>query len=139
MAATPTLGSGSWVQYNVTTQSPLSALPTAAEQTIGLIRTAFTAEGKQYFQVVWNPGSQTPETGLYTEDQLCAITQQQAADITNKMNSGSWQPSGGTPSSNYQQPAVPALSLPPGLQGESVTPTLTGPTNQPLDPGTGYQ
>jgi hypothetical protein len=114
-------------------------LPSAAEQTIGIVRQLFTAQGTQYAQVVWNPGSQTPATGLYTADQLCAITQQQAADLTNQMNAGTYQPPTGTPSSNYQQPSVPTLALPPALQGQQVTPTLTGPTNEPLSPRTGYQ
>lgn len=132
------MSTGSWVQYNVTTQSPLSPMPSAAEQTIGLVRQLFTAQGKQYAQVVWNPGSQYPETGLYTSDQLCAITQQQAVDLTNQMNSGDYSPNLGTPSSNYKQPSVPTLALPPGLQGQNVTPTLNQPINTPLSSG-GYQ
>jgi hypothetical protein len=139
--ATPTtpMTTGSYVQYNVTTQSPLSPMPTAAEETIGIVRQLFTAQGKRYAQVVWNPGSAKPETGLYTEDQLCPISQQQAVDLTNQMNEGTYQPPSGTPSSNYQQPTVPTLALPPALQGAQVTPTLTGPTNEPLSPGAGYQ
>lgn len=137
--ATNPMTQGGYVQYNATTQSPLSPAPTAAEETIGIVRQLFTAQGTQYAQVVWNPGSATPETGLYRADQLCAITQQQAVDLTNQMNEGTYQPPAGTPSSNYQQPAVPALALPPALQGTQVTPTLTGPTDQPLSPGAGYQ
>lgn len=137
-----TPGVGTWVQYNATTQSPLAALPTAAENTIGLVRQAFTAEGKQYLQVVWNPGSEFPETGLYTADQLCPITQQQAANITNEMNSGQYDPTQnpiGQPASNYQQPLVPSQALPPALQSVPVIPTQTGPISGPLDPGYGYQ
>lgn len=130
---------GGYVQYNPTTQSPLSPAPTAAEETVGLVRQLFSAQGKQYAQVVWNPGSRFPETGLYTEDELCPLSQKEAVDITNQMNAGTYQPDLGTPSSNYEQPAVPALALPPALQGAQVTPTLTGPTNQPLSPGAGYQ
>jgi hypothetical protein len=130
---------GSWVQYNVTTQSPLSGMPTSAEQTIGLVRSVFTSQGNQFAQVVWNPGSQNPQTGLYTAEQLCQLNQQQANDIRNQMSAGTFQPSSGTPSSNYQQPSVPTLALPSTLQEENVTPTLTGPTNEPLSPGTGYQ
>lgn len=139
--ATPSspMTQGGYVQYNATVQSPLSPAPTAAEKTIGIVRSLFSAQGKQYAQVVWNPGSYAPETGLYTEDQLCSITQQQAADLVNQMNEGTYEPPSGTPSSNYQQPTVPALALPPALQGAEVTPTLTGPTNQPLTPGAGYQ
>lgn len=135
---------GSWVQYNITTQSPLSALPTTAEETIGIVRQIFTAQGTQYAQVVWNPGSEFPETGLYTVDQLCQITQQQAADIQCKMNSGQFQvPTAqeeeAQAGSAYQQPQVPSQALPPALQNVPVIPTLTGPTNQPLSPGYGYQ
>ena len=137
--STNPMTTGGYVQYNVTTQSPLSAMPTAAEQTIGIVRQLFMAQGTQYAQVVWNPGSNFPETGLYTCDQLCPITQQQAVDLTNQMNAGTYEPPGGTPSSNYQQPTVPALALPPALQGAQVTPTLTGPTDEPLSPGAGYQ
>jgi hypothetical protein len=140
-STTPTtpMATGSYVQYNATTQSPLSPAPSAAEQTIGIVRQLFSAQGKQYAQVVWNPGSARPETGLYTCDQLCPISQKQAVDLTNQMNEGTYQPPSGTPSSNYQQPTVPALALPPALQGASVTPTLTGPQDQPLSPGAGYQ
>lgn len=136
---TPQLATGSYVQYNATTQSPLAPGPSAAEQTIGIVRQFFTAQGQQYAQVIWNPGSQFPDTGLYTADQLCAITQQQAADLTNQMNAGTYEPPSGALGSNYQQPTVPALALPPALQGAEVTPSLTGPTDQPLSPGTGYQ
>jgi hypothetical protein len=130
---------GSWVQLDASTQSPLAPGPDLAEQTIGIVRQAFTAEGQRYFQVVWNPGSMFPESGLYTVDQLCSISQQDAANITNQMNAGTWSPNAGTPGSNYQQPTVPTLGLPPALQGNQVTPTLTGPITGPLDPGTGYQ
>jgi len=131
---------GSWVQYNVTDQSPLSALPTAAENTIGIVRQVFSAQGQQFMQVVWNPGSSTPESALYTADQLCPITSQQAANIQASMNAGTYDPTQpqGVPGSNYQQPAVPSMGLPPGLQNVPVIPTLTGPQDQPLDPGVGY-
>lgn len=135
--STPQLATGSYVQYNVTTQNPQAPGPSPAEQTIGIIRQFFTAQGQQYAQVVWNPGSQFPDTGLYTADQLCAITQQQAADLTNQMNAGTYEPPGGTLGSNYTQPSVPTLALPPGLQGQDVTPTLNQPTDQPLSSG-GY-
>lgn len=137
-SSTP-MATGGYVQYNATTQSPLSPAPTSAEQTIGIVRQLFTAQGTQYAQVVWNPGSASPETGLYTCDQLCAITQQQAVDLTNQMNAGTYQPPSGATSSNYDQPSVPALALPPALQGTNVTPNLTGSTDQPLSPGAGYQ
>ena len=130
---------GGYVQYNPTVDSPLSPGPTGAEKTIGIVRQLFSAQGEQYAQVVWNPGSAKPETGLYHAKQLCPISQKQAVDITNQMNAGTYEPSLGTPSSNYEQPSVPALALPPALQGANVTPTLSGPTDQPLSPGAGYQ
>lgn len=138
-APTNPMTQGGYVQYNPTVQSPLSPPPSAAEETIGIVRQLFSAQGEQYAQVVWNPGSARPETGLYHANQLCPISQKQAVDLTNQMNAGTYQPSLGTPSSNYEQPTVPALALPPALQGAQVTPTLTGPTNQPLSPGAGYQ
>lgn len=130
---------GGYVQYNPTTQSPLSPAPTAAEETVGLVRQLFSAQGKQYAQVVWNPGSRFPETGLYTEDELCPLSQKEAVDITNQMNAGTYEPPDNALSSNFTQPSVPSLALPPALQGVQVTPTLTGPTNQPLSSGAGYQ
>jgi hypothetical protein len=136
---------GSWVQYNVSTQSPLAGLPTSAEETIGIVRQLFTAQGTQYAQVVWNPGSSTPETGLYTADQLCAITSQQAADIQCQMNSGDFTPptrqeEAAVAGQDYQQPAVPTGALPPALQTSvPVIPTLTGPQDTPLTQGAGYQ
>jgi hypothetical protein len=140
-SATPSspMTTGGYVQYNPTVQSPLAPPPSAPEETIGIVRQLFSAQGKQYAQVVWNPGSARPQTGLYTADQLCPISQQQAVDLTNQMNEGTYQPPTGAPSSNYQQPTVPTLALPPALQGAQVTPTLTGSTNQPLSPGAGYQ
>jgi hypothetical protein len=139
--ATPSnpMAVGGYVQYNPTTQNPLSPAPTAAEETLGIVRQLFTAQGKQFAQVVWNPGSTRPETGLYTCDQLTAIDQKTATDIINQMNAGTYTPNLGTPSSNFTQPSVPALALPPGQQGEQVTPNITGPITGPLSPGTGYK
>lgn len=130
---------GGYVQYDPTSDSPLANPPSAAEQTIGIVRQLFSAQGEQYAQVVWNPGSATPKTALYHAKQLTPISQQQAVDLTNQMNEGTYQPDLGAQSSNYEQPTVPALALPPGLQGAQVTPTLTGPTDEPLSPGAGYQ
>ena len=138
---TPTspMVTGGYVQYNQTTQNPLAPAPTAAEETIGIVRQLFMAQGQQYAQVVWNPGSATPETGLYHADQLCPISQQQAVDLTNQMNAGTYEPPTGSLGSNFTQPSVPTLALPPALQGQNVTPNLSGPTDQPLSPGAGYQ
>lgn len=136
---------GSWVQYNTSVQSPLAALPTPAEQSVGIIRQIFTAQGEPYVQVVWNPSSEFPATGLYKAEQVCAITPQQAAQTQSEINAGTWQPpiQPGTPTTdvtqNYQQPPVPSGALPPNLQSVPVIPTLTGPTSQPLSPGVGYQ
>jgi len=137
---TTPLAPGGYVQYDVTTRSPESPLPSSAEQTIGIIRQLFMSQGKQYAQVVWNPGSRYPDTGLYTKEQLTPITNQQAVDLTNQMNEGTYEPPSGVASSNYQQPTIPALALPPSLQqSQNITPTLTGPINEPLSPGAGYQ
>jgi hypothetical protein len=129
---------GGYVQYNKTTQSPLAGMPDAAEESIGIVRQLFTAAGQKYAQVIWNPGSARPETGLYTEDELCPISQKQAVDLVNQMNEGDYQPPSGIASSNYQQPSVPTLALPPALQGASLTPTQAGPIDQSLSPGEGY-
>lgn len=138
-ASTSPMTVGGYVQYNPTTQDPRAPGPDNAEQTIGIVRQLFTAQGKKFAQVVWNPGSQYPETALYTEDQLCPISQQQAVDLVNAMNSGTYEPPSGALGSNFTQPSVPTLALPPALQGQNVTPTQTGPTDQPLSPGAGYQ
>lgn len=110
----PLLPVGQWVQYNVSVQSPRAELPSVAEQTIGSIRQAFTAQGKTFYQVVWNPGDANPETGLYTDDQLCALTQQQATAIRQQIACGTYQPNmSGTPGADYQQPNIPVQAAPP--------------------------
>lgn len=86
---------GAWVQFNPNAQSIFAPKPTPTEATIGLVRQLFTAEGQQFYQVVWNPGSAFPQTGLYTIDQLCVLTQQDAATIMNELNSGTYQPPSG--------------------------------------------
>jgi len=91
MASQPTVQPGAWVQYNVTTQSPKAALPSPAERTIGLVRQAFNADGGPYYQVVWNPGDRRPKTGLYTTDQLTALSQQDANNILSELAAGTYQ------------------------------------------------
>ena len=130
---------GGYVQYNATTQNPLAPAPSPDECTIGIVRQLFSAQGKQYAQVVWNPGGARPKTGLYTCDQLCPMSQQDATAAVNAMNEGTYEPPTGALGSNFQQPSVPTLALPPALQGQNVTPTLNQPTNEPLSPGAGYQ
>ena len=112
----PTLPMGSWVQYNVTTQSPQAGLPSSQEQGIGVIRQAFTKLDGTYYQVVWNPGSQTPQTGLYHADQLNPCDAQTASTIRSQLASGTYQPNMGTPSQDYQQPNIPAQAAPPSAQ-----------------------
>lgn len=116
---------GQWVQYNVAVQDPRAPLPDISEQTIGIVRNAFMGQGQQYYQVVWNPGEATPKSALYTEDQLCPLDQQTAQQITSQLASGTFTPSmTGTPGSQYQQPSIPTIALPPGLQaGGTYQPT----------------
>lgn len=113
----PALPIGSWVQYNVTTQSPRAGLPTTDEQTIGKITQSFTAQGGQFYQVVWNPGGANPKTGLYHADQLTCLTQTQANSITSALANGTFTPAiQGVPSSNYNEPNVPVQAAPPSQQ-----------------------
>ena len=135
---TPTLATGGWVQYNATVQNPQSPGPSAAEQTIGLVRQIFTAQGKQFYQVVWNPGSMFPETGLYSSNELTPLSQQSAQQILSEMNAETYSPANPNTGSNYKQPNIPQAALPPDLQGQAVTPTLTGSVSNPLDTGPGY-
>lgn len=83
---------GSWVQVNPSAQNLLAPKPTPSELTIGLVRQLFSAEGQQYYQVVWNPGSAFPETGLYTVDQLCTLTDQAVNQIMCQLNEGTYTP-----------------------------------------------
>lgn len=101
----PLLAIGSWVQLNMQSPytyrqkgSPLqesSAFPAIAERTIGIVRSAYVAQGTQFYQIVWNPGSDKPETGLYTIDQLSPLSQQQAQQIQGQMAAGTYTPQGG--------------------------------------------
>jgi len=127
---------GQWVQYNVGPQDPRAPLPSLAEQTIGIIRSSYTSQGKPYYNVVWNPGEAYPKSALYTEEQLCALDPQAANEIKNQLAAGTYTPSlSGSPGSQYVQPDIPTLALPPQLQGGSFAPgapdqdnpTLTGP------------
>lgn len=94
----PLLAIGSWVQMNLAPyQNPSlrPPYPTIEERTIGIIKSAYTAQGRRYYQVVWNPGGMRPETGIYTVDQLVALSQQQAQDIQAEMAKGAYTPLGG--------------------------------------------
>jgi hypothetical protein len=103
---------GQWVQYNVAAQSPRSALPTAAEKSIGLVRQSFSAFGGPFYQVVWNPGSAKPETGLYTDRELCALTQQEATARQQQLATGEDISSSDTPGSQYPQRNIPVQAAP---------------------------
>lgn len=112
---------GTWVQYNVAAQSPRAALPTSAEKTIGLVRGAYQSYSGPYYQVVWNPGSAKPETGLYQDAELCALSQQQATTIQNELAQGTYSPSSDTPASQYPQRNIPVQAAPafyqqPGME-----------------------
>lgn len=112
----PSLPVGQWVQYNVTTQSPRADLPTTAEQGIGQIRQSFTKGDGTYYQVVWNSGAANPTSGLYHENQLCALDAQTASTIRGQIAAGTYQPNLSTPGSNYQQPNIPLPAAPPSNQ-----------------------
>lgn len=107
---------GQYVQYNVTTQAPNAPMPSPAEQTIGMVRSAFTAPDGPYYQVIWNPGGLHPKTGLYSAAQLTALTQQEANSIIQQLAAGTYTPPSQIPSTNYQQPNIPAQAAPPGQQ-----------------------
>lgn len=89
----PLLPVGSWVQLNMQpyqNQPANTPHPTAMEQTIGIIRSAYVAQGQQFYQIVWNPRGIHPETGMYTVDQLTPITNQQAQDYQSEVMSGTY-------------------------------------------------
>ena len=108
----PLLSPGTWVQYNVTVQSPRAALPTSTEKTIGKIAQAFTAFDGPYYQIVWNPGGTKPETGLYHASELCALNQQQATEIQNELASGTYQAPTEKAGSQYPQRNIPVQAAP---------------------------
>src|SRR5215475_13295041 len=109
-SAAPTIGIGSWVQLNPTTQDPRAPQPDLAEQTIGIVRQSFVSQGKQMYQVVWNPGEARPQSALYTDDQLTPLDPQAANEIKNPLAAGTYQPSlSGTPGSQFVQPPVPTI------------------------------
>lgn len=103
----PLLPIGSWVQLNMgspyaykssTSTSPLQVkrgYPSIAERTIGVIRSAYVAQGTQYYQIVWNPRGTKPETGMYTVDQLTPLSDQAAQAIQQQMAQGTYAPQGG--------------------------------------------
>src|SRR5215472_8434474 len=106
MAQAPTLGPGVWVQLNPSTDSPRAGKPSPEEETIGKVMQAFTAEGDQYYQVVWNPGDASPKTATYHADQLTPLDQQQADQIRQQMSQGTYQPNLPQQSSEYQAPLL---------------------------------
>jgi len=112
----PLLPIGQWVQYNVSTQNPRAKLPTSDESGIGQVRQSFTKADGTYYQIVWNPGAQNPVSGLYHQDQLCALDQQQASDIRSQIAQGTYTPNQGTPGQDYQQPNIPVQAAPPSMQ-----------------------
>lgn len=120
MATQPTLGPGAYVQLNPSNDSPRAALPSAPEKTIGVVKQAITAQGEQYFLVVWNPGDKFPRTGTYHADQLTAVSQQDAQTILQQMASGTYTPNIPKAASNFIEPSPPAQALPqtqqPGLE-----------------------
>lgn len=120
---------GQYVQFNAGVQSPRAERPTAVEQTIGVIRQAYTAAGDMFYQVVWNPGSSNPATALYTQEQLTPIDQKRANEIAAQMNAGTWTPNVGSPGSEYNEPGVPTEALPPSMQDSNTNVHFTGTVN----------
>jgi hypothetical protein len=106
MANAPTLGPGVWVQLNSTTESPRAGKPSAEEQTIGKVMQAFSSEGDQYYQVIWNPGDMNPKTGLYKANELTSLDQQTADQIRQQIAAGTYQPNIQKQGSNYQEPTL---------------------------------
>jgi len=116
----PLLPPGQWVQYNVAVQDPQAPLPSPSEQTIGAVRQAFTLADGPYYQVVWNPGSSSPKTGLYKANQLCPLTQDQANKIIDQLAAGTFQPNLDKAGSQFQQPNVPIQAAPPSQQQQGM-------------------
>jgi hypothetical protein len=122
----PLLSPGTWVQYNAATQNPRAPKPSSQEQTIGLIRQAFTKSDGPYYQVVWNPGAMYPQTGLYHTDQLTQVDQQQAQQIQSELAQGTYTPPSEQVGTQYQQPPIPQQAIPPGQPAGTYIPTATG-------------
>lgn len=108
MAITP----GTYVQINPANDPLRAKKPGAEEMGLGIVKQAFTTQGEQYYQVVWNPGDQYPKTGIYHENQLTQLSPQDAQKIIQEMSSGTYTPSLPQPGSNYQEPSPPAQALP---------------------------
>ena len=110
----PLLPPGTYVQINAATESPRAAAPSPAERTIGIIRQSFTAFDGPYYQVVWNPGSMHPETGLYHNSDLTQLNQQQVQEITQQLAAGTYQIPAQMPTgTQYKQPNIPVEAAPP--------------------------
>jgi hypothetical protein len=88
----PLFPPGQYVQYNPQVVGGIvNTNPTVQEKTLGIVRHAYTAQGKEWYQVVWNPGSNNPRTGLYHTDQLIPLTQDQAVQIMNQLAAGTFK------------------------------------------------
>jgi hypothetical protein len=70
---------GQLVQYNLGTDpanpnfdNPRAPVPDPGgqETMVGIVRGAYTAQGFEWYTVVWNPGGQKPITGEYKRSQL---------------------------------------------------------------------
>jgi hypothetical protein len=128
---TPTLAVGSYVQYNSAFDNPEGPVPSTTEQTIGLIRQTFSQGDGQYYQVVWNPGDARPKIGLYHQDQLTALNQQQANQILQQLAAGTYQPTQQTQGSQYTPASLPTSAIPPALQGLGTFAPTTETDNSP--------
>lgn len=112
----PLMPPGQYVQYDATTQDPRAQKPAPEEQGLGIIRQSFTRSDGPYYQVIWNAGDLKPKSGLYHGTQLKALSQQQAQELLQNQQAGQGADVG-IPGSNYQQPTLPTIAVPPELQG----------------------
>jgi hypothetical protein len=88
----PLFPTGQWVQLASVQDAGMNrkTVPTWQEQTVGIVRGSFSGPDGPYYQVVWSPGNNHPQTGLYKAVQLCAIDPKTAAGIASQMASGNY-------------------------------------------------
>ena len=120
MATNTAMPVGQYVQYNPSPDNPRASAPSTVEQTYGIVRQAFTQQGRPYYQVVWDPAGMAPKVGTYHENELAAITPAQAQTIMQQIQAGTYQPNLPAQGSTYQD-NIPQIALPPIVQGLGTT------------------